>query len=70
MSANKTYMLLLALAIATRPMAQQMTLDAVIDSIRISNPVIRMYDNDIRSMDEAARGARAWMPPQVGLGLS
>ncbi len=69
MSANKTYMLLLALAVHASPMAQQMTLDAVIDSIRVSNPVIRMYDNDIRSMDEAARGARAWMPPQVGLGL-
>lgn len=69
MSANKTYILLLTLAIAGRPRAQQMTLDAVIDSIRVSHPVIRMYDQDIRSMDEAARGARAWMPPQVGVGF-
>jgi outer membrane protein TolC len=46
-----------------------MTLDAVMDSIRVSHPVIRMYDQEIRSMDEAARGARAWMAPQVGVGF-
>jgi outer membrane protein TolC len=27
-----------------------------------------MYDNEIRSMDEAAKGARSWMAPQVGAG--
>ena len=28
-----------------------------------------MYDADIRSMDEAAKGARSWMPPELGTGL-
>ena len=28
-----------------------------------------MYDADIRSMDEAAKGARSWMPPEAGAGF-
>jgi outer membrane protein TolC len=62
-------MILLMLSVAGQSMAQQMTLDTVMDSIRVSHPVIRMYDQEIRSMDEAARGARAWMAPQVGVGF-
>ena len=49
-------------------LAQTMKLDAVIVSIKASHPVVKMYDNEIRSMDEAAKGARSWMPPQVGIG--
>ena len=48
--------------------AQVMKLEAVIDSIRTSHPVVKMYDNEIRAMDEAAKGARSWMPPQLGIG--
>jgi outer membrane protein TolC len=69
MSPNKRTLCLLALILAQRPMAQHLNLDTVIDSIRVSHPVIRMYENEIRSMDEAARGARSWMPPQVGVGF-
>ena len=28
-----------------------------------------MYDADIRSMDEAAKGAKSWSPPELGTGL-
>ena len=28
-----------------------------------------MYEADIRSMDEAAKGARSWMPPEIGAGF-
>ncbi len=48
--------------------AQQYSLQQIIDSISINHPVIKMYDNEIRSMDEAAKGARSWMPPQIGAG--
>lgn len=48
--------------------AQTMSLNSILDSISIQNPVVKMYDNDIRSMDEAAKGARSWMPPQIGFG--
>ncbi|MBL7710814.1 MAG: TolC family protein [Chitinophagaceae bacterium] len=48
--------------------AQQLTLSNVIDSIEAHHPIVKMYDNEIRSMDEAAKGARSWMPPTVGIG--
>ena len=48
--------------------AQTLNLDAIIDSITASHPVVKMYNNEIRSMDEAAKGARSWMPPQFGVG--
>ncbi|MEI2823751.1 MAG: hypothetical protein V9F02_10035 [Chitinophagaceae bacterium] len=34
--------------------SQTLKLDAVIDSIKTSHPVVKMYNNEIRSMDEAA----------------
>jgi outer membrane protein TolC len=49
--------------------AQQLSLNQILDSIRLANPSMRMYEADIRSMDEAARGARSWMPPEVGTGF-
>lgn len=48
--------------------AQTMRLNAIIDSIRASHPVVKMYEHEIRSMDEAAKGARSWMAPQLGIG--
>lgn len=65
---NKLLPVLFALCIAMSSHSQILKLDAVIDSIRSSHPVVKMYDNEIRSMDEAAKGARSWMPPQVGIG--
>ncbi|WP_276133086.1 TolC family protein [Polluticoccus soli] len=47
----------------------QTTLSQLLDSIEYSNPSLRMYDYDIRSMEEAAKGARSWMPPEVGAGF-
>jgi outer membrane protein TolC len=49
--------------------AQELNLNAILDSIQASNPSMRMYDADIRSMDAAAKGARSWMPPEVGAGF-
>ena len=69
MSKNRTYALVLAMLIGTGSQAQVMTLRSVLDTIRTSHPVIRMYDNDIRSMDEAAKGARSSMPTQLGTGF-
>lgn len=44
------------------------TLDRILDSIRQNHPVVKMYTREIRSMDEAAEGARSWMPPQFAIG--
>ncbi len=49
--------------------AQTLNLPAIIDSISQSHPFIKMYNNEIRSMDEAAKGAKSWMPPEFATGL-
>ncbi|MBS4065513.1 MAG: TolC family protein [Chitinophagaceae bacterium] len=66
---NKLLPLLLATVFAGNSQAQTLKLDAVIDSIKSSHPVVKMYDNEIRSMDEAAKGARSWMPPEFASGF-
>lgn len=66
---NKLYLILLAIAIAFNSNGQTLPLNAIIDSISRSHPVVKMYDYEIRSMDEAAKGARSWMPPEFSSGL-
>jgi len=61
--------MLFALTVAFSSNSQTLKLDAIIDSITVSHPVVKMYDNEIRSMDEAAKGARSWMPPEFTTGL-
>lgn len=48
---------------------QVLNLTVILDSIKAVNPVMKMYDYEIRSMDEAAKGARSWMPPELGAGF-
>ncbi len=59
----------IVLLISMGAKAQVLTLDAVINKVRTAHPVVKMYDQEIRSMDEAAKGARAWMPAQLGTGF-
>ena len=66
---NKIIILPVVLMIALSSNAQTLKLDAIIDSINISHPVVKMYNNEIRSMDEAAKGAKSWMPPEVSTGF-
>src|SRR4051812_19324417 len=50
--------------------AQNITsLNEIIQTIDSANPTAKMYDAQIRSMDEAAKGARSWMPTDFGTGL-
>lgn len=65
---NKSILTCIALIGFTYGNAQMLKLDAIIDSIKLHHPVVKMYDNEIRSMDEAAKGARSWMAPQIGFG--
>ncbi|MHA4809979.1 TolC family protein [Flavitalea flava] len=46
-----------------------MKLDEVLSLVQANHPSLRIYDADIRSSDEAAKGARSWMPPELGTGL-
>ena len=50
-------------------MAQTVSLDSIIHEIQKANPSLKMYEADIRSADEAAKGARNWEAPTIGTGL-
>ncbi|MFI5154941.1 MAG: TolC family protein [Chitinophagales bacterium] len=46
-----------------------MKLGDVISLIQANHPSLKMYDAEIRSMDEAARGAKSWEAPELGTGF-
>jgi outer membrane protein TolC len=55
---------------ATATYAQErLSINEVLSSIEKNHPIVSMYRAEIRSMDEAAKGARSWMPPEVGAGF-
>ncbi len=66
---NNLLTILLVIAVVCCSNAQPLKLDAVLDSITASHPVVKMYNSEIRSMDEAAKGAKSWMPPEFTTGL-
>ncbi len=49
--------------------AQTMKLADILDSIQSSHPVLKMYEAEVQSLDEAAKGARSWMAPEVSSGF-
>ncbi len=50
--------------------AQKITgLNEILQTIDSDNPTAKMYAAQIRSLDEAAKGARSWMPTDFGTGL-
>lgn len=69
MCKNKIFPILFALTVSFNSQSQTMNLEAILDSIRILHPIVKMYDNEIRSMDEAAKGAKSWMPPEFSTGF-
>jgi Outer membrane protein len=44
-------------------------LDSILSAISDNNPSLRSYDAQIRSLDEAARGARSWDAPLLSTGF-
>jgi cobalt-zinc-cadmium efflux system outer membrane protein len=44
-------------------------INSILDSVQSNNPSLKMYDAEVRSMDEAAKGAKSWMPPELSAGL-
>ena len=50
--------------------AQKTTdINSILDSIQLSNPTLKMYDAEVRSLDEAAKGAKSWMAPELSSGF-
>src|SRR5882757_9813385 len=68
---QKSIILLLLLFIGQANARSQATLklDDVLAAIAANHPSVKMYDADIRSSDEAAKGARSWEAPELGTGL-
>src|SRR6266496_6465493 len=46
-----------------------LTLPDIFQQIDKSNPSTKMFDADIKAMDEAAKGAKSWMPTEFGAGF-
>ncbi|HVW15257.1 MAG TPA: TolC family protein [Mucilaginibacter sp.] len=69
MKTNRIFLTIICGLLSFRTNAQVVNLDTIYNKLRLSNPTLKMYDADIRSMDEAAKGARSWMPPELGAGM-
>ncbi len=58
------------LVISNVAVAQKITgINEIIQTISIENPTSKLYEAQIRSYDEAAKGARSWMPTEFGTGF-
>lgn len=70
MQNSKYYIIISCLLLnLTALMAQTLSLDEVLTTIKTNNPQLKMYDADIQSSDAAAEGAKSWMPPQINTGF-
>lgn len=67
---KKTVLIGFFMAIALWSTAQNpLPLQQVLSEIKAKNPTLKRFDAEVRSLDEAAKGARSWMPPEVGTGF-
>ena len=48
---------------------QVLTMQEIQLAIEKNHPALKMLDAEARSMDEAAKGAYSWMPPELGAGF-
>lgn len=48
---------------------QPLTMEEVQTAIEKNHPTLKMLDAEARSMEEAAKGAYSWMPPELGAGF-
>lgn len=55
--------------IALSSNAQKLPLDSIYAIIQQQHPAMKMYDADIMSMDEAAKGSKNWMPTEFASGF-
>ena len=69
---KNTFYLLFGLTVFTvlQSNAQNpVNLNSILDSVQAGNPSLKMYDAEVRSMDEAAKGAKSWMAPELATGF-
>jgi len=67
---KKTLIALLTIFTGIMVKAQsKMALQDILQTIDTANPTAKMFAAQIRSSDEAAKGARSWMPAEFGTGF-
>jgi outer membrane protein TolC len=66
---NKVSIIFLVILISGSVSAQKFNLDSIYSIIQQQHPAMKMYDADIMSMDEAAKGAKNWMPTEFASGF-
>ena len=67
----KRFQILIGLTLITSvAMSQQvLTIQEIQSAIQTNHPALKMLDAEARSMNEEAKGAYSWMPPEVGAGF-
>lgn len=66
---KENLLILLTLVGVVKLHAQTMQLDEITNTIQQQHPSVKMYDAEIRSLDEAAKGARSWEAPEINTGF-
>ena len=67
---KKIIAILLAFMVVKTVAAQQvLTIQEIQSAIQTNHPALKMLDAEARSMNEEAKGAYSWMPPEVGAGF-
>jgi cobalt-zinc-cadmium efflux system outer membrane protein len=69
---KKTFYLICGLILLsgfTANAQKPMGISEILDSIQASNPTLKMYDAEVRSLDETAKGAKSWMAPELSSGF-
>jgi outer membrane protein TolC len=69
MKKNILIMAGLILAVNLAHAQEVLQLNDVYNLIQKNNPELNVYDAQIRSLDEASKGARSWAPPEFGAGF-
>ena len=61
---------LLLISVLSSVKAQELlTMDSILSAIEKNHPALKMLEAEAVSMDEAAKGAYSWMPPELGAGF-
>src|SRR3977135_912015 len=67
---RKLITILSGLLLSTYTQAQErIILDTILSTVRNTHPELKSFDAQIRALDEAAKGAKNWEPPELSTGL-
>jgi cobalt-zinc-cadmium efflux system outer membrane protein len=58
----------LCFGLVTTGNAQVISLDSVLRTIDLRNPMLQEYDNKVKALNTYTEGAKSWMAPMVGAG--